>query len=127
MNNVPFLAYSDGRGNFMKILLLAVVLFITIHFIRLDLLEGTIPLAAFATEPEECKEKETFSIAVTSIEGDTIESLFALYPDPTTGFIERLSDFYLLNPHLQLQKSIGGERILLPLSRNQAGKCLEFD
>ena len=111
----------------MRILLIAVVLFITIHFIRIDLAEGTIPIASFADQPKQCEEKETYSIPVTSVEGDTIESLFALYPDPSTGFIDRLTEFYLLNPHLQLQNIIGGEKILLPLSRGQAENCLESE
>ena len=126
MNNFPFLAYSDGRGNSMRILLLAVVLFIIIHFVHIDLSLGTIPFAAFANQPEQCEEQETFSIPVTSIEGDTIESLFALYPDPSIGFIERLTEFYVLNPNLRLQNIIGGEKILLPLSRLQSGKCIEL-
>ena len=109
----------------MRILLIAVVLFITIHFIRIDLAEGTIPIASFANQPEQCEENETSSIRVTSVEGDTIESLFALYPDSSTSFIDRLSEFYLLNPHLQLQAIIGGEKIVLPLSIVQAEKCLE--
>ena len=109
----------------MRILLLAVVLFITIHFIRIDLAEGTIPLASFANQPEKCEEKETLSIPVTSIEGDTVESLFALYPDSTISFVERLTDFYLLNPHLQLQTLKGGEKIFLPLSSMHVDHCIE--
>ena len=106
----------------MRILLIAVVLFIIINFIRIDLAEGTIPIASYNPIEEPCTE-ETFTIAVTSIEGDTIESLFALYPDPKSAFIERLSDFYLLNPHLKQQQIGSGEKILLPLSHLQTEKC----
>ncbi|MCZ2260063.1 hypothetical protein [Sporosarcina sp. G11-34] len=109
----------------MRILLIAAVLFITIHFIRIDLAEGTIPMASFAKESVQCDEIETLSIPVTSVVGDTIESLFALYPDPSASFIDRLSEFYSLNPHLQLQDIVGGEKILLPLSSTQAKKCTE--
>jgi len=106
----------------MRILLIAVVLFIIINFIRIDLAEGTIPMASFNPIQEPCVE-ETFSISVTSVEGDTIESLFALYPDPKTNFIDRLTEFYTLNPHLKLQKIIGGEKLLLPLSHLQTERC----
>jgi len=112
-----------GEGGIsMRILLIAVALFIVIHFLRIDLAEGTIPTASYNPIEEPCIE-ETFTIAVTSVEGDTIESLFALYPDPKSDFIERLSDFYSLNPHLKQQAIIGGEKIKLPLSHLQTEKC----
>ena len=110
----------------MRILLLAVLLFITVHFIRLDLMEGTIPLASFAQEQPTCKDEEQVkTIPVTTVDGDTIETLFALYPDPESSFIDRLASFYSLNPHLQNQKIIGGEKIVLPLTLLQTDKCIE--
>lgn len=111
----------------MRILLLAVLLFVTIHFIRLDLVEGTIPLASYDQEQQQCEEEQMKTIPVTTVDGDTIETLFALYPDPESGFIDRLSSFYALNPHLQNQKIIGGENIVLPLSEMQTGKCIESE
>ncbi len=110
----------------MRILLLAVILFITFHFIRLDLAEGTIPLASFMSEPKDCEEQvEMTSIPIATVDGDTIETLFALYPDPKTSFMDRLTSFYTLNPHLQNQQLIGGEKIMLPLSRIQSDTCTE--
>ncbi|MBE1553741.1 hypothetical protein [Sporosarcina limicola] len=112
----------------MRILLLAIFLFITIHFIRLDLAEGTIPLAGFTKKQKLCdKTEETASIPITTVDGDTIETLFALYPDSESNFIERLSSFYSLNPHLQNQQLIGGEKIMLPLTRIQSENCTESD
>jgi hypothetical protein len=109
----------------MRILLLAVLIFVTFHFIRLDLVEGTIPLASYVTEPQQCEEEKTTTITVTTVDGDTIETLFALYPDSESSFIDRLSSFYSLNPHLENQQIIGGEKITLPLSNLQAKKCIE--
>ena len=109
----------------MRILIAAAFIFIIIHFIRIDLVEGTIPMPSFNTIEETPCEEETFSVAVTSIDGDTIESLFALYPDPEMSIIDRLTDFYTLNPHLQRQKIVGGETIKLPLSSNQLNNCVE--
>lgn len=112
-------------GIFMRILLTAVIIFVIIHFIRIDLVEGTIPPLSFAVEEQQPCENETLSILVTSIDGDTVESLFALYPDPETSVIDRLTKFYTLNPHLQRQTIIGGEKIKLPLSSLQSTICLE--
>ena len=109
----------------MRILIAAAFIFIIIHFIRIDLVEGTIPMPSFNTIEETLCENETFSIVVTSIEGDTIESLFALYPNPEMSIIERLTVFYTLNPHLQRQEIVGGETIKLPLSSEQLNNCVE--
>ena len=109
----------------MRILTIAVIIFAIIHFIRIDLVEGTIPTLTFTAEKELPCENETFSILVTSIDGDTIESLFALYPDPEISIIDRLTKFYTLNPHLQRQTIIGGEKIKLPLSSLQLNNCIE--
>jgi len=110
----------------MRILLLAALLFVTVHFIRLDLVEGTIPLASFVQEEATCEEEQQVkTIPVTTVSGDTIETLFALYPDPESGFIDRLASFYSLNPHLQNQQIIGGEKITLPLTLPQTEKCIE--
>jgi len=112
-------------GIFMRILLIAALIFITIHFIRIDLVEGTIPMPTINTIEETLCEDETFSITVTSIVGDTIESLFALYPDPEMSIINRVTDFYTLNPHLQLQDIVQGEKIKIPLSSKQLTNCVE--
>jgi hypothetical protein len=112
-------------GISMRILLLAALLFVTFHFIRLDLVEGTIPLATFVQEQQQCEEQQVKTIPVTTVDGDTIETLFALYPDPESGFIDRLASFYSLNPHLQNQQIIGGEKIMLPLSQLQTNNCIE--
>ncbi|CAM3121727.1 hypothetical protein FITA111629_04810 [Filibacter tadaridae] len=111
----------------MRILLLAALLFITIHFIRLDLAEGTIPLASFSAKEMQCEDKKDIqTISVKAVEGDTIESLFALYPDPTLSFVERLASFYALNPHLQNQGIIGGIKIVLPLPQLATESCIEL-
>ena len=102
---------------FMRTLLVAVILFITFHIIRMDLGDGTIPLASFFGNEPHCEKTTMDSIHVTTIQGDTIESLFAMYPDPESTFVERLSTFYSLNPHLRNQELIGGLSVQLPLSK----------
>jgi hypothetical protein len=111
-------------GILMRILLIAAIIFALIHFIRIDLVEGTIPSRPVIDEPKAC-EDETYSITVTSIDNDTIQSLFALYPDHGTTLIDRLTEFYSLNPHLQKQEIVGGEKIKLPMSSIQATNCVE--
>lgn len=106
----------------MKILLAAIFLFLLIHAIRIDFIEGTIPKKA-ESAPEDTCNQETSFITVTSISGDTIESLFALYPDAEVPFMARLENFYALNPHLKLQKIVGGDQIKLPLSNAPGNDC----
>ncbi|QTD41683.1 hypothetical protein [Sporosarcina sp. Te-1] len=107
----------------MRTLFAAIILFFIFHILKEDLTDGTIPLAAFFTEEEPCVEDKPEMIQVTTIDGDTIESLFALYPDASQSFIERLSIFYSLNPHLQNQQIIGGLTVKLPLSTNTGKQC----
>ena len=110
----------------MRTLLLAVLLFIAFHVIRMDLVEGTISMSSFVNDNElvSCEEQLALtSIRVTTVAGDTIEALFALYPDPDLSFLDRLNAFYSLNPHLQNQQLFAGEKIDLPLSRIPTGNC----
>ena len=101
----------------MRTLIVAVILFLTFHIIRMDLGDGTISLASFFGNEQPCEETTMESIHVTTIQGDTIESLFSMYPDPESTFVERLSSFYSLNPHLRNQELIGGLSVQLPLSK----------
>ncbi|MFC5604077.1 hypothetical protein [Sporosarcina koreensis] len=108
----------------MRTLFVAVILFLTFHIIRIDLGDGTIPLASFFGNEQPCTETTTVkSIYVTTIQGDTIESLFSMYPDAETTFVERLSIFYSLNPHLRNQELVGGLSVQLPLSKAGQENC----
>jgi hypothetical protein len=112
----------------MRTLLLAVLLFIAFHVIRMDLVEGTISLSSFVNDNEivNCEEQLALtSIPVTTVPGDTIEALFALYPDPDMSFLDRLNSFYSLNPHLQNQQLFAGDKIDLPISSIPTGNCTE--
>ncbi|ARD46789.1 hypothetical protein SporoP37_00090 [Sporosarcina sp. P37] len=110
----------------MRIILLALAVFCTVHFVRMDLTDGTIPLAAFFDDETSCiEEMSNPSIIIRVVEGDTIESLFALYPDPTQNFLERLENFYSLNPHLERQQLLAGEQIKLPISKQADPVCEE--
>lgn len=108
----------------MRILFIATALFILIHFIRIDFAEGTIPHSISSEAEKQCEEGTKF-ITVTSIQGDTIESLFAMYPDHTFSFIDRLEQFYQLNPTLKHQEIVGGLDILLPISMVPEAKCTD--
>lgn len=100
----------------MRIIIAAVLILAISWFIRTDLREGTIPMAAFYDNETACHEQEiSGSIPVTVVAGDTVRSLFALYPDEM-GLLERLSEFYALNPHLKKRDPAEGEVILLPLT-----------
>ncbi|MEQ6355810.1 hypothetical protein ABNX05_14370 [Lysinibacillus sp. M3] len=112
----------------MRALVLTAIIIIFAFVIKVDLTEGSLQLAAFSqkkTENALCeKEREPNYITVQTIQGDSIHSLFALHPAkvPMT-FPERLQLFYELNPHLQLQAPVPGEKIKLPLSFEIENKC----
>ncbi|AXH99000.1 hypothetical protein DV702_04190 [Sporosarcina sp. PTS2304] len=108
----------------MRILLLALTVFCIVHFVRVDLTDGTIPLAAFFEEETSCMEETpNHAIVIRVVEGDTIESLFALYPDPAQNFLERLEQFYSINPYLEKQQFQAGEQIKLPIGKPSEPIC----
>lgn len=112
----------------MRAFILTTIIIVIAFVVKVDLTEGSIPLAALSTKSSEnglCEQqREPNYITVQTIEGDTIHSLFALHPAkvPMT-FPERLQLFYNLNPHLQLQALVPGENIKLPLSFEFENKC----
>lgn len=97
----------------MKIFVATIGILITLYIIKVDMFEGTIPLAFYPTE--ECVETMDY-ITVKKYPGDTLYSLFAMYPaNKSITHEERLSDFYQLNPHLIKQTIHDGEIIFLPI------------
>lgn len=104
-----------GQGGFMmKVFLATILLLISFYIVKVDLFEGTIPLAYYPAE-EECIESLDY-ITVEIVGGDTIYSLFSMYPAAESiTFTERLNDFYTLNPHLSTQSLLAGEHVLLPV------------
>ncbi|TQR18581.1 hypothetical protein [Psychrobacillus soli] len=101
----------------MKIFVATILLLISFYIVKVDLFEGTIPLAYYPVESskEECVETLDY-ISIEIVGGDTIYSLFSLYPtQEPISFTERLNDFYTLNPHLINQSFIAGEHVLLPV------------
>jgi hypothetical protein len=109
----------------MRIFLAAIVILIISYFIRTDLQEGTIPKAAFysAEAGGSCQETaQPDVIPVTLVQGDTVRSLFALYPDDM-DLLTRLSEFYKLNPHLKNQQPAAGSTVFLPLSPDSGESC----
>ncbi|MFJ8063011.1 hypothetical protein ACIQYS_00055 [Psychrobacillus sp. NPDC096426] len=107
----------------MKIFLATILLLISFYIVKVDLFEGTIPLAYYpADQAKECIETLDY-ISVEIVGGDTIYSLFSLYPtEESITFTKRLNDFYTLNPHLINQSFIPGEHVLLPIY-TASGQC----
>lgn len=125
---LPSPQYSVGKeGIFLRALLLTTIIVLVAFVVKIDLTEGTLPLASFYPKEKEelCEEqREPTYISVQVMQGDTIQSLFAIQPAkvPMT-FPERLQLFYQLNPHLQLQALVPGENIKLPLSYELENLC----
>ena len=109
----------------MRFLITSIILVLLIFVIKVDLQEGTIPLASFYQTPIPCEQiNELTYVSVQVMEGDTIYSLFSATPSPIKmTFPERLSKFYELNPHLQLQTLVAGEKVLIPIIKKQSENC----
>ena len=105
----------------MKLFIATIILFISFYIIKVDLFEGTIPLA-YSSEVliEECMESPEYIVAEI-MPGETIYSLFAIYQtSEEISFTKRLNDFYELNPHLKKQSFHVGEKVLLPVYTSQS-------
>lgn len=108
----------------MRFLITSIIVLVLIFVIKVDLQEGTIPMASFYKTEVPCVEEHLQYVAVQVQPDDTIYSLFAATPSPIkTTFPERLSQFYELNPHLQLQTLLPGNTVLIPLLTNTTNLC----
>ncbi|MFC7684684.1 hypothetical protein [Ureibacillus sp. GCM10028918] len=111
----------------MRFLIFTVVFFLIAAVIKIDLTDGTVPLAAFDKEPltEACEQQiaiKTLSVMTTA--GDTVQSLLAAYPSEVDlSYPERMAQFYKLNPHLQKQAMITGELIKIPIYDKLENNC----
>lgn len=107
----------------MRLFLSTICIFALALVIKIDLQEGTLPLASFYEETcEKTFEYEHVNVRVAA--NDTIYSLFATTPSPITiPFPERLTVFYDINPHLQKQALVVGEKILIPIKVQTKNQC----
>ena len=97
----------------MKYFVATIIVLISLYIIKVDLVEGTIPLAY---EPEAACTHTMDYLTVKVHTGDTFYSLFAMYPaTQSITHEERLIDFYKLNPHLINQQAKDGELVKLPV------------
>lgn len=108
----------------MRYILLTILFFSLAAVIKIDLQEGTLPLAAFYPS-EACTEIEAYewtSITVRVQQRETIHSLFATTPTAAT-YPERLVQFYKINPHLQQQSLLKGTQVKLPILQKITNSC----
>lgn len=109
----------------MRIIGLAVLILVFSYIIKIDLLDGTISLAAFAHTETPCIKQdkyETFPVQI--VEGDTVLSLFGVYPSEVwVSFPERLEAFYQENPHLRNQLFQTGEFVKVPIYKDTNISC----
>jgi len=109
----------------MRIIGLAVFILIISYIIKTDLLDGTISLAAFSQAEPECVKQQQYEIfPVQTIEGDTLLSLFGVYPSEVwVSFPEKLETFYKENPHLRNQQIQPGEFVKIPIYKDSTLSC----
>lgn len=114
----------------MRYLVITAIIFIIAFAIKIDLTEGTLPMASFENPKvvQQCeKEYNIKTIPVITELGDSPQSLFAAYPSEIEVPIpERLSKFYQLNPHLQKQSLVPGELIKIPVYVNVYNNCTKL-
>lgn len=108
----------------MRILVSALIILICAYFIKVDLVQGTISKADFYKVEQKCEKRDQIqTITVTTVPGDTWESLFTLYPAENLSFAERLELVYKLNPHLLKQSFKPNEQVILPFRTKNADSC----
>jgi len=110
----------------VRFLIFTVVFFLIAAVIKIDLTEGTIPLAAFDKQEEQsCDQQiDVKTLSVVTTAGDTVQSLLAAYPSEIEiSFPERMAEFYKLNPHLQKQAMVTGELIKIPIYDKIENDC----
>lgn len=97
-----------------------IIFFVIAAVIKIDLEQGTLPLASFYEEA--CNEVTYETVTVKIAENDTIHSLFATTPmENAIPFSQRLTLFFNYNPHLQHQSLVAGEEVIIPIK--QINKC----
>ncbi len=111
----------------MRIIGLATLILLVSYIIKVDLLDGTISLAAFTQEEPICTENVYYDIfPVQTVENDTIFSLFAVYPSETwVSFPERLEAFYQENPHYRNQSLQSFDTVQIPIFKKESSACSE--
>lgn len=109
----------------MRIIGLAILILILSYIVKEDLLDGTISLASFSQEESVCvKEKEYEVFPVQTVEGDTVLSLFGVYPSEVwVSYPDRLEAFYSENPHLRTQSMKPGENVKVPIYKDTQLSC----
>ncbi|MCP1145279.1 hypothetical protein [Lysinibacillus endophyticus] len=110
----------------MRFLIFTVVFFLVAAVIKIDLTEGTVPLAAFDDSQDLiCNEQISVqSISVLTTEGESVQSLFAAYPSEVKiSLPERMAHFYKLNPHLKKQAMVPGELVKVPIYHQRVQEC----
>lgn len=109
----------------MRIIGLAVLILICSYIIKMDLLDGTISLAAFSQTEQKCIKESKYEVfPVQTIEDDTVLSLFGVYPSEVwVSFPERLEAFYQENPHLRNQQIQAGEFVSVPIYKDTQLSC----
>lgn len=118
------LTNSYTRRDFLRFFITSLIVLILAFIIKVDLQQGTIPMASFYKTETVCEEQQLQYVAVKIQQDDTIYSIFAATPSPIkTTFPERLSQFYVLNPHLQNQTLIPGNTVLVPITTNTPKSC----
>lgn len=100
----------------MKRFVIICILLVLGFVIQYDLRHGALNHTNFYNHTE-CETEEIVQFVQTKIQaGDTIHSIFNnVSSEVEFPFIERLANFYELNPHLQKQPLVTGDFVKVPI------------
>lgn len=109
----------------MRFILSTIIILLVAFAIKIDLTEGTVPLANIENSKETCEDTyDVQYVSVLTVEGDTVQGLLSTYSSfDDVSYPERLAHFYQLNPHLKKQKLSAGEHVKLPVYKKIKGQC----
>lgn len=109
----------------MRIIGLAILILLLSYIVKEDLLDGTISMASFTREDPVCIEEKKYEVfPVQTVEGDTVLSLFGVYPSEVwVSYPDRIEAFYRENPHLRTQSMQPGESVKVPIFKDTELSC----
>lgn len=111
-------------GFLLRYILIAIMILLTAFIIKEDLMEGSLKHTDFYATNECDETSQIEKVSVKIQQGDTIHSLFAATASPDSMlFIDRLTLFYELNPHLRVQTLVIGETIYIPIKKTGKQAC----
>lgn len=123
MNASPFHIILRG-GFFIRYIYFAIIILLIAYIVKVDLDTGAITYTDLLETKACTNTLEVEMVRVKVQQGDSIYSLFAQTSSPIEiPFIDRLTEFYKMNPHLRNQTLQIGDFIYIPIKKIGNTSC----